>query len=259
MDWDICGFARNTGPCETIAVESLNLSALEGLDTFYQRLEKVRADYGMLQRQRRRIRESLSRGDERSFARILASRPPSSASSSAVHPSGSSSSALPYEEISEIQEIWGAEVVPERHELSSRQDALFAAAQHAGLEIPEEAPQGPVRADTLRRRRTTTAAAPTTPATTIINGEGEGVFSGLDERITRFMSGELSLGSAAAAIQTLHSLPGGPRAFLYNLGSSSSDPRRPFRCPFDIMHPRGTQSSSSSCQGPGFYPLSQLW
>ncbi|KAM7186855.1 hypothetical protein V8F20_011209 [Naviculisporaceae sp. PSN 640] len=90
------------------------------------------------------------------------------------------------------------------------------------------------------------------------------VFADLDSNIRRFMSSTFGLGSADETIRTLHSLPGGPRALLYEIGSAASSAEgdlgtqhRRFRCPFDIVYPQN--GLNTACQGPGFYPLERLW
>ena len=198
-------------------------------------------------------------------------------------------------------ELCGASV-PELHELSPEHlpstdyyTPSVLAAQYAEPERPMTQQQNTVPVDTpvtaeippprsshgtLGRNHNTTepriadhAPISPTPGGPSDSGgrDSSTVFADLDGRIAKFMFEDPSLGcsssAAEGAIKTLHSLPGGARALLYEFGSSSrsdwkntEDPttNRRFRCPFDIVHP-GAQRHGLSCQGPGYYPLGDLW
>ncbi|KAM7218403.1 hypothetical protein V8F06_006167 [Rhypophila decipiens] len=294
--FDVGGFARNYSPdAESIKLVNLRISAQNQnhLRIFRGQLEEKMTKYSSRQQREAQLRDAISQGkaaSPTSSALSVRDRRKSSASTISFLPRVDRSAVFPSEMLA------GLDARSERHELPSGSANLASSSPPIGptetgwgtgstylhaQAAPRPRPASQRTISLARSASTATASAPVrdrrpaTPNSTFVSSSGSTisgnmssiedmseVFIDLDTRIRRFMQHDPALGSADETIRRLHSLPGGPRALLYEFGSmpSFSDgtpQRRRFRCPFDIVYPQN--GVNTGCQGPGFYPLERLW
>ena len=234
------------------ASRAANNDAARPLDEFRQRFGDLRAMYMESLERKDRLRGSISGrvgGNSLPLERLAIS--PNHPRQKASSTLSSDRSALPlvrpstpFGESSIIGELSGCPV-QSRHELS----------------LSPTATEGTFRRPDVTEA-TTNRSHHSASISTGSSGENTSVFADLDQRIARSMHADPFLGSAEATIRTLHSLPGGPRALVYGFDSGlgrvdGENAARPFRCPFDIVHPQAERSPS--CKEPILYSPVQLW
>ncbi|KAM7196200.1 hypothetical protein V8F33_006312 [Rhypophila sp. PSN 637] len=253
--FDVGGFARNYSPdVESIKLVNLRISAQNQnhLRIFRGQLEEQMKKYSSRQQREAQLRDAISRGkaaSPTSSALSIRDRRKSSASTISFLPRVDRSAVFPSEMLA------GLDPGSERHELPSASANLASSLPpighaeagwgtgnthlHAQAQ-PRTRPASQRTISLARSASTATASAsvrdrrPATSTSTFVSSSGSTtsgntssiedmseVFVDLDTRIRRFMQRDPALGSADETIRRLHSLPGGPRALLYEFGSIS--------------------------------------
>jgi hypothetical protein len=277
-----------------IAARIANNAAASSLDRFRQRFGELRAMYKASLERKDRFRGSISRGPGSSSLAVEGLAISSNHSGRKASTVSSYCPSTPFGESRIFCEVSGSPAQL-RHELSlsptaSRssfnrfkddypaQAAIYhpQPQQHSGHVSPSNCHvladtandmanlvrQGTLRGTDHATEATTKRSQRSASISTGSSSEKTSVFADLDQRIATSMRSDPSLGSAEAASRTLHSLPGGPRALVYGFdsalgGADGENAARPFRCPFDMVHPQAQRSPD--CKEPILYSAVRLW